>query len=60
MLDLLDMPSAVWNDRQRVDEQAIEYPVLGSAGIRHCPRRVGILSAGLISRGSEAISVDQS
>lgn len=54
MLDLLDMPSAVWNGRQWVDEHQIEYPVEGTQGIRNCPRRVGIVSSGLISRGSEA------
>lgn len=54
MQDLLDMPSAVWNGRQWVDERGIEYPVLGAEGIRKCPRRVGVVSSGLITRGSEA------
>lgn len=54
MRDLLDMPSAVWTGRQWVDEHNIEYPVLGPEGIRKCPRRVGIVSAGLITRRSEA------
>jgi superfamily II DNA or RNA helicase len=54
LLDLLDMPSAVWNGRQWVDEHAIEYPAEGPEGIRRCPRRVGIVSGGLISRGSDA------
>ncbi len=54
MRDLLDMPSAVWNGRQWVDERGIDYPVLGAEGIRKCPRRVGIVSSGLITRGSEA------
>jgi superfamily II DNA or RNA helicase len=52
--DLLAMPSAVWNGRQWVDEQGIEYPAIGPTGIRRCPRRVGIVSAGLITRRSEA------
>jgi hypothetical protein len=51
---LLDMPSAVWNGRQWVDERGVEYPVLGPIGIRRCPRRVGIVSSGLIKRRSEA------
>ena len=55
MLDLLDMPAAVWNGRQWVDEHQIEYPVEGAQGVRKCPRRVGIVSSGLISRGSEAV-----
>ena len=54
MLDLLDMPAAVWNGRQWVDEHGIEYPVEGATGIRKCPRRVGVVSSGLISRRSEA------
>lgn len=54
MLDLLDMPAAVWNGRQWVDEHQIAYPVAGPQGIRNCPRRVGIVSSGLLSRGSEA------
>ncbi|RIK30872.1 MAG: helicase SNF2 [Chloroflexi bacterium] len=55
MLDLLDMPAAVWNGRQWIDEHGIEYPVEGPQGIRKCPRRVGIVSSGLISRGSEVV-----
>ena len=54
MRDLLDMPSAVWNGRQWVDEQGVEYPADGPESIRKCPRRVGIVSSGLITRGSEA------
>lgn len=54
MLDLLDMPSAVWDGRRWVDEREIEYPLNGVEAIRRCPRRVGIVSSGLISRGSEA------
>jgi len=54
MLDLLDMPSAVWDGRRWVDENEVEYPAQGAEGIRKCPRKVGIVSSGLISRGSEA------
>lgn len=54
MLDLLDMPSAVWDGRRWVDEREIEYPVSGVEAIRKCPRRVGIVSSGLISRGTDA------
>jgi superfamily II DNA or RNA helicase len=52
--NLLDMPSAVWNGRQWVDENGIEYPVNGAQGIKRCPRRVGIVSQGLVVRQSEA------
>jgi superfamily II DNA or RNA helicase len=54
MNDLLDMPSAVWDGRRWVDEQGIEHPVTGVEGIRKCPRRVGIVSSGLIKRQSAA------
>ena len=54
MRDLLDMPSAVWDGKRWVDENGIEYPLNGPEGIRKCPRRVGIISSGLISYGSEA------
>lgn len=55
MQNLLDMPSAVWDGRQWVDEVGIKYPVIGVQGIRKCPRRVGIVSQGLITRGGEAV-----
>lgn len=54
MRELLNMPSAVWNGRQWVDEQELEYPAQGVEAIRKCPRRVGIVSSGLIARRSEA------
>jgi superfamily II DNA or RNA helicase len=57
MKDFLDMPSAIWDGRRWVDENEIAYPVFGAEGIRKCPRRVGIVSSGLIKRGSEASRV---
>ena len=51
--DLLDMPSAIWTGRQWIDENNIEYPIVGAAGILCCPRRVGIVSQGLITHESE-------
>lgn len=54
MRDLLDMPSAVWDGRRWIDENGIEYPALGVEGITKCPRRVGIVSSGLITRRSAA------
>ena len=53
MRDLLDMPSAVWTGRQWVDENGIEHPASGHEGILKCPRRVGIVSQGLITHGKE-------
>lgn len=54
MRDLLAMPSAVWDGRQWVDENRLVYPSKGASSIRKCPRRIGIVSAGLITRRSEA------
>ena len=51
MRDLLDLPSAVWNGKQWVDEEGIEYPMMGDEGILRCPRRIGIVSYGLITYG---------
>jgi ERCC4-related helicase len=53
--DLLDMPSAIWNGKRWIDENEIEYPESGAGGIKKCPRRVGIISQGLITRKSEAL-----
>lgn len=50
---LLDMPSAVWTGRSWKDENGFEYPSEGSKGILKCPRRVGIISQGLIIRKSD-------
>lgn len=55
MRDLLNMPSAVWDGRRWVDENGVEYAAVGSEGIRKCPRRVGIVSNGLIKRRSEVV-----
>ncbi len=43
LLELLDMPSAVWTGRNWVDENEIEYPAIGPEGIKKCPRLVGIV-----------------
>ncbi|MBP1464506.1 DEAD/DEAH box helicase family protein [Candidatus Chloroploca sp. M-50] len=55
LADLLDMPSAGWNGKQWVDERGFEYPAAGPEAIRRCPRRVGIISGGLISYRSAAV-----
>jgi len=55
LLNLLDMPSAVWNGREWVDENGIRYPANGDGAIKKCPRRVGIISQGLITANSEQV-----
>ena len=56
LLNLLDMPSAVWNGRCWVDENKIEYPAREENGLSKCPRRVGIISQGLIVRSRAKVS----
>ena len=51
---LLGLPSAVWDGRQWVDERGVEHPGSGAESIRRCPRRIGIVSTGLVTSGSEA------
>lgn len=45
---LLQLPSAVWTGRSWVDEHGVEHPAGGLDGLRACPRKVGIVSAGLV------------
>ena len=54
MKTLLDLPSAVWNGKQWVDENGLDYPAIGSEGIKDCPRRIGLVSQGIITSKSEA------
>ena len=54
---LLGLPSAIWDGRQWVDEQGVEHPGTGNESIRRCPRRVGIVSTGLITRGGDAVDL---
>lgn len=52
---LLDMPSAVWTGKEWVDENGVKYPSFGDSSIKKCPRRVGIISQGLITANSDCI-----
>jgi len=53
--NLLDLPAAVWNGKEWVDENDIKYPSSGDGAIKNCPRRVGIISQGLITAKSEQV-----
>ncbi len=55
MLDLLRMPSARWTGNSWIDENGIEYPAAGIAGLAACPRRVGLVSQGLVTRGRKDV-----
>ncbi len=43
LMELLDLPAAVWTGKYWVDENRVDYPQVGAEGIRKCPRRVGIV-----------------
>ena len=51
---LLDAPCAMWDGSRWIDESGIEYPKKGAIGIKDCPRKIGIVSQGLLVRGAEA------
>lgn len=47
--DLLGIPSAVWNGKAWVDENDIVYDL----AITKCPRKIGIVSQGIINNASD-------
>lgn len=53
--DLLDVPSAIWNGKQWIDENGLIYPATGPEDIKHCPRKIGLVSQGLIIHGSPVV-----
>ena len=55
LMTLLDMPSAVWTGRFWVDENGYEYPADSVYAIKKCPRKVGIVSQGLITAKSDSV-----
>jgi hypothetical protein len=57
LMELLLLPSARWNGRAWVDENDLEYPSEGPKSLGKCPRRIGLVSQGLVVRGqSEAVN----
>lgn len=51
---LLQLPSALWNGRSWVDEHGVEYPDRGVDALGLCPRRVGIVSTGMVVQSATA------
>ncbi len=58
MMELLHLPSARWDGRAWVDENDLEYPSEGARSIGQCPRRIGLVSQGLVVRGMRE-TIDQ-
>lgn len=54
ILTMLDMPSAVWTGKCWRDENGFDYPNDSVRGILKCPRKIGIVSQGLITAKTEA------
>lgn len=53
LMELLQLPSARWTGRSWVDENDVEYPGDGARSLSKCPRRIGLVSQGLVVRGSQ-------
>ncbi len=51
LMELLQLPSARWTGKAWVDENDLEYPSDGSKSLSKCPRRIGLVSQGLVVRG---------
>lgn len=57
LMELLSLPSARWNGKAWVDENDLEYPSEGIKSLGKCPRRIGLVSQGLVVRGlGEAVT----
>ncbi len=53
--DLMEIPSARWTGKAWVDESDREYSPAGRNPLRGCPRKIGIVSQGLITQGGAYI-----
>ncbi len=52
LMELLQLPSARWNGKAWIDENDVEYPSDGVKSLGKCPRRIGLVSQGLVVRGN--------
>ena len=50
LMELLSLPSARWNGRAWINENELEYPSEGTKSLGKCPRRIGLVSQGLVVR----------
>ena len=54
LYSMLDMPTAIWTGKCWIDENGFEYSYENARGILNCPRKIGIVSQGLITAKTEA------
>ncbi len=59
LMELLSLPSARWNGKAWVDENDLEYPSDGAKSLGKCPRRIGLVSQGLVVRGLAKLLGDE-
>ncbi len=52
LMELLSLPSARWNGRAWIDENDVEHASDGVKSLGNCPRRIGLVSQGLVVRGT--------
>lgn len=55
LMELLQLPSARWNGKAWIDEHDIEYPADDVQSLSRCPRRIGLVSQGLVVRGKREV-----
>lgn len=52
MMKLLQLPSARWTGNEWIDENDVKYPSDGARSLNRCPRRIGLVSQGLVVKGA--------
>ena len=55
LIKMLNLPTAIWTSKGWIDENGILHPSIGAEYIKKCPRRIGIISQGLITAQSEIV-----
>lgn len=56
LMELLHLPSARWTGRYWIDENDVEHPGDGARSLARCPRRIGLVSQGLVVSGSAEVT----
>ena len=51
--DLMEIPTARWTGRAWIDESGVEHQQTGKGPLGQCPRRIGLVSHGLVIRNGQ-------